>query len=67
MENVKLEATLLRSGYFVHPAGQLGTMGWHPFPWDGILIKARNESDAIRKTQAHFNEKAAKYAARNKS
>lgn len=45
-----LEAVLLRSGrYVVRPAGALGTMGWAPYAWDAIFVRARSPDDAIRR------------------
>jgi len=49
---VTLEATELRDGrWAVRPAGQLGTMGWHPIPWTVIYVNAPNAVIAVRKAE----------------
>jgi len=60
---VDLEATHLRdSKWAVRPSGQLGTMGWHPFPWEVVYVTARNEEDAIRKARSRFDAQVTKKA-----
>ena len=47
---MELEATELRNGQWaVRPAGQLGTMGWHPYPWTVVYVRAPNAGEAVRK------------------
>ena len=47
---IRLEALLLREGrYAVRPAGQLGTCGWSPIPWDVCYVNAHNPGAAIRR------------------
>lgn len=44
------EATKLRNNRFaVRPVGQLGTMGYHPYPWQAVYVKATHEAEALRK------------------
>jgi hypothetical protein len=46
----EMEATQLRSGWWVvRPKGQLGTIGWHPYPWTAIFVRAATEQEALRK------------------
>lgn len=43
------EATKLRNNRFaVRPVGQLGTMGYHPYPWQAVYVKAPHEAAALR-------------------
>lgn len=45
-----LDATLMSPGlYAVRPAGQLGTMGWHPAPWQVFYVKASSRKQAIER------------------
>jgi len=47
---MQYEATHLRGNHYaVRPAGQLGTCGWHPVPWEVIYVNARSPSEAISK------------------
>jgi hypothetical protein len=49
---IEIEAVRLKSGWFVHPKGACGTMGWHPVPWEITYIKgARNEQDALHRAR----------------
>jgi hypothetical protein len=46
-------AVQLRNGkWAVRPKGQLGTCGWHPYPWTVFYVTAINEQEAIRKAAA---------------
>lgn len=45
MEATHLHGTL----YAVRPRGQLGTCGFHPFPWTVIYVHARSPKEAIVK------------------
>lgn len=48
----ELEATLLRSDkWAVRPAGQLGTCGWHPYPWVVTYVNAKSADEAVRKAE----------------
>jgi hypothetical protein len=52
---IELDATQLHNGeWVVRPKGQLGTMGWHPFPWTAVIVKANNEQKAIAKALPQF-------------
>jgi hypothetical protein len=49
-EMIGMEAVLLRGNtYAVRPKGQLGTCGWHPYPWTVQYIRARSASEAVFK------------------
>jgi len=49
---MELEAVRLKGGWFVRPLGQLGSMGWHPVPWEMTYIKgARSASDAVARAK----------------
>jgi len=49
----KHEATALRGGLWaVRPVGALGTCGWSPYAWTVQYIRARSESEALRKAAA---------------
>jgi len=51
-DQYEMEATPLRDGQWaVRPKGQLGTCGWHPYPWTVVYVKARNAQDAINKAR----------------
>ena len=51
--NDALEATELRDGrYAVRPKGRLGTCGFYPCSWTVHYVRARSESEAIRKSVA---------------
>lgn len=48
----KLEAVRLRGGWYVRPAGALGSCGFSPVAWELYWVdKARNGNDAIRKVR----------------
>jgi hypothetical protein len=50
---MEIEAVLLSGKWFVRPAGQLGTCGFYPVPWELTHIKrARSAEDAIRKASS---------------
>lgn len=52
MNDMKLEAIRMRDGsYIVLPEGELGTIGWHPVPWEAIAVTASSKEDAIRKVK----------------
>lgn len=38
---MKLEITELRTGYIVRPEGKVGTIGWHPKPWEAKYFSSR--------------------------
>lgn len=49
----ELEAYELRPGHFVvRPAGQLGTIGWHPYAWRARFLDAPNAAEAVRRAVA---------------
>jgi len=49
-----MEAVFLRGNtYAVRPKGQLGTCGWHPYPWAVQYIRARSASEAVFKATKH--------------
>lgn len=51
-----LEATHLRDNlYAVRPKGQLGTCGFHPFPWTVKYVRARNCEEAVNKAVSPRN------------
>lgn len=55
---MKYEAEQLRNGWLVRPEGQLGTIGWHPEPWEALFVKARTADEALRKARTiRFNRK----------
>jgi hypothetical protein len=37
---MKLVAEQLRTGWVVRPEGQLGTIGWHPKPWEAQFFSS---------------------------
>lgn len=49
---MRYEAEQLRNGWCVRPEGQLGTIGWHPEPWEAVFVKARSADEALRKAAA---------------
>jgi len=52
MSQYEMEATPLRDGQWaVRPKGQLGTCGWHPYPWTVVYVRARNAQEAINKAR----------------
>lgn len=51
-----LEATQLRNCWAVRPAGQLGTMGWHPHPWTVVYVKAASSDEAVLKAASKFTK-----------
>jgi len=58
----ELEATHLQGrGWAVRPKGQLGTMGWHPFPWDVVYVNAGSAEEAIRKALPELSEQAKRH------
>jgi hypothetical protein len=58
---VELEATKLGNCWAVRPKGGLGTMGWSPFPWTAMFVKAPDELVAIAKCKKAFAEAERKY------
>lgn len=48
-----LVAERLDSGvWVVRPEGQLGTMGYYPYPWAAVIVqKAASAEDALRKAR----------------
>jgi hypothetical protein len=50
MARADVEATQLRAGrWAIRPVGQLGTCGFHPFPWHVVFVNAPTAEQAIRK------------------
>lgn len=48
-ETHPLEAIQLRSNrWAVRPAGQLGTIGWYPYPWEVRYVTAPTAEAAIK-------------------
>lgn len=48
-----LDATHLRGNvYAVRPKGQLGTCGYHPYPWTVEYVRARDATSAIQRALA---------------
>ena len=47
---MKLEITELRKGCIVRPEGQLGTIGWHPKPWEAKYFSS------YAKAQQYINQ-----------
>ena len=41
---MKLEIVELRTGYIVRPEGQVGTIGWHPKPWEAQYFSSRSKA-----------------------
>ena len=53
----ELEATALSSGrWAVRPKGQLGTCGFHPYPWAVIYVRAFTAEGAIARALRGWHE-----------
>jgi hypothetical protein len=52
MEKRRYSLAAVRHGYVCRPAGQLGTVGWHPYPWTAVFGKTPSEA-LDRFKQAH--------------
>jgi hypothetical protein len=44
---MKLEATMVRGGWYVRPEGQIGTCGFHPEPWEAVYVRGGSADDAL--------------------
>ena len=50
---VEMEAMHLRGNMWaVRPKGQLGTMGWHPYPWSVCYVNADSAKQALARAKA---------------
>lgn len=50
LATLEYEAEHMRDNrWVVRPKGQLGTMGFHPVPWDAQFVKAHSSAEALRK------------------
>lgn len=54
--NTQLEAHYLEHNkvWVVRPKGALGTMGWHPFTWSAVFVRAFTEEGAIKRAAPMF-------------
>ena len=50
-EGVIPEATQLSKSWAIRPAGQLGTMGFSPVPWEVVYVAAPSAKSAIQKAK----------------
>lgn len=44
---MKLEATMVRGGWYVRPEGQVGTCGFHPEPWEAVFVGGGSADAAL--------------------
>lgn len=52
--NREIEVTKIRSGFVARPKGQLGTIGWYPYPWEAVW--GRTKEKAIRNFKERYRE-----------
>ena len=61
---MELQAERLKSCWVVRPPGKLGTMGWHPEPWEAVFVAAATAEQAVARARRIMERRKMRRATR---